>query len=78
MPNVNQILILLGEYVVKYHLAESRAEALDSELTEARQTIEEQELRLANAHEILAQTQGGTDAATEERDTIRSFPATPR
>lgn len=71
MPNVNQILILLGEYVVKYHLAESRAEALESELAEARQTIEEQELRLANAHEIMAHVQGGTDGERTEIATPR-------
>ena len=56
------VLLLLGEYVLKFHLAESRADSLEAELATAKQTIEEQELRLVNAHEIMAQiSEGGVD-----------------
>jgi hypothetical protein len=68
MTNINQALIVLGEYVVKFHLAESRVATLEAELNEARQTIEEQGIRLANAHEILA-LQGGEDGEHESDDT---------
>jgi hypothetical protein len=68
MTNINQVLIVLGEYVVKFHLAESRATSLEAELNEAKQTIEEQGIRLANAYEILA-LQGGEDGKDESDDT---------
>jgi uracil-DNA glycosylase len=64
--NINQILILLGEYVVKFHLAESRAETLEAELEQAKQTIEEQGLRLASAYETMAHVEGGNGGERTE------------
>jgi uracil-DNA glycosylase len=64
--NINQILILLGEYVVKFHLAESRAETLEAELQQAKQTIEEQGMRLASAYEAMGQVQGGSSGERTE------------
>jgi uracil-DNA glycosylase len=69
--NINQVLILLGEYVVKFHLAESRAETLEAELEQAKATIEEQGIRLANAYEVMGQVEGGADG-------VRTEIATPR
>jgi hypothetical protein len=62
LSNINHALILLGEYVVKFHLAESRVEALEAELETAKQTIAEQGVRLASAYDTMSSiSEGGLD-----------------
>lgn len=57
--NINQLLLLLGNYVAKFHLEEDRAKSLEDKLTDAENEIETLKDLLINRREAGNESANG-------------------